>query len=168
MSETTKPEVKQVNKDLPIKPSDINPMTKCGEYLLNEETGETLHLSLLPTPAYCHILVRPAKVEKTSKGGIIKPDMTTEAEHYHQVEGTILKLGPYAFTDRETAEPFKKEWNKVGDRIMFPRYGSQRYAIAEIGDDGVEVINGISLMFIKDMKITGTLHPKTKIVKMEN
>lgn len=68
-------------------------------------------------PAGHKILVKPKKVEKVSKGGII---LTLDEERYAEAttEGTVLAIGPTAYKKVDDGTV----WCKVGDRISYGKY----------------------------------------------
>lgn len=69
-------------------------------------------------PEGCKILVVPDKVEEKTKGGIYLPVQSRESEQNRMLKGTIKAIGPTAVIQ------FGKDRHaKVGDRIIFARYG---------------------------------------------
>jgi chaperonin GroES len=69
-------------------------------------------------PTGGHLLVLPAKVEEKTAGGIYIPDTTREKEQLAATIGTLIAIGPGAWTDLDDGKP----WAEVGDRISYSRY----------------------------------------------
>lgn len=68
-------------------------------------------------------------VEKT-KGGIHLLKETIETEHDNTQVGRIIKVGPVAFCNRDTLEPWpEKAWCKEGDFVRVPKYGGDRFQV---------------------------------------
>jgi chaperonin GroES len=68
-------------------------------------------------PMEYKVLVEPVKVEEKTAGGIYLPDQVKDKNKFANDEGTIIAVGPIAFTD-----PHWLECPKVGDKVMFDRY----------------------------------------------
>lgn len=69
------------------------------------------------SPAGHRVLVRPAKLEEKSAGGIIlKHD---ERKEKAQIKGTVIAIGPNAWKAFDDGAP----WAAVGDEVYFAQYG---------------------------------------------
>ncbi len=91
----------------------------------------------LPKPWGWRILVMPVQPKRKSKGGILLPSMTQDAEGHLQIVGKIAALGPLAFRSWKFAQGFgdyirilggkPAAWApKVGDWVVYGRYTGQR------------------------------------------
>lgn len=87
------------------------------------------------TPTEFKCLVEPRPIEIITKGGIILPDQTAEAEGYAALEGTIVAVSHLAFS---YASP--EEWGeakpKPGQKILHAKYAGLRVK----GKDGKEYL----------------------------
>ena len=71
---------------------------------------------IIPTGG--HLLVLPDKVEEKTAGGIYIPETSREKEQQAATSGTLIAVGPGAWTDLDDGQP----WASVGDRISYSRY----------------------------------------------
>ena len=71
---------------------------------------------ILPTGG--HLLVLPIKVERITKGGIHLLDETLDKEQQAATVGTLIAVGPGAWTDLDDGSP----WAEAGDKISYARY----------------------------------------------
>jgi co-chaperonin GroES (HSP10) len=68
--------------------------------------------------------------KKTTSAGIILVEETRETEKWNAQVAKVIKLGPLAFRNRETMEPWPEGvWVKEGDFIRAPRWGGDRWEI---------------------------------------
>jgi len=79
-------------------------------------------------PAGDRVLILPEEVEKTTKGGIIIPETETGKYQMAQVFGRLVAVGPDCWSD------YSGPFAKVGDRVMFAKYGGLQFK----GADGVQ------------------------------
>ena len=97
-------------------------------------------------PAGHRVLIRPFEAEKMSKGKngnqIILPYSVQDTEQKAQTAGILLKVGPTAW---EAFSEKNIEWAKVGDTVLYSRYGGVKFTENEmeyvIMND--EEINGV-------------------------
>jgi co-chaperonin GroES (HSP10) len=77
------------------------------------------------------ILVQLRRTKKKTTGaGIILVEETRETEKWNAQVAKVIKLGPLAFRNRETMEPWPEGvWVKEGDFIRAPRWGGDRWEI---------------------------------------
>ena len=78
-------------------------------------------------PLHDKVLVRPAKREPISKGGIVLPESSKEKPQ----EGIIIAVGSGKITDDGKKIPMSV---KPGDKVLFTKYGP-----TEIKIDGEEL-----------------------------
>ena len=76
------------------------------------------------TPLHDRVIVKPAKAEEKTAGGIIIPDSAKEKPQ----EAKVIALGTGKKGDDGKVTPFEV---KVGDRVLFTSYAPQEI---EIGD----------------------------------
>lgn len=81
-------------------------------------------------PVGHRVLVKPMPTERKTAGGIVIPDQTAERNQRDQVKGTVVTIGATAWKGFDDGEP----WAKVGDLVMFSRYGGK----IVYDDDGTE------------------------------
>lgn len=77
------------------------------------------------------ILVQLRRTKKKTTGaGIILVEETRETEKWNAQVAKVIALGPLAFRNRETMEPWPEGvWVKEGDFIRAPRWGGDRWEI---------------------------------------
>lgn len=97
--------------------------------------------------------VRSPKI-KTS-GGIWMPDESLEAELWNTQTAKVIALGPLAYMNRDTMEPWPEgQWCKVGDYVRIPKYHSDRWIIEyEKG----QVKHSALFVIIKDTEVLGKI-----------
>lgn len=83
------------------------------------------------TPLEFNVLVKPAKVEAVSKGGVHLPDIVREKEQVAAIEGEVVAVSRTAFTYETNAERAQP-----GDRVIFAKYAGMRVK----GQDGEDYL----------------------------
>jgi chaperonin GroES len=78
-------------------------------------------------PLHDRIIVRPAKAEETTKGGIILPDTAKEKP----MQGEIIATGKGKFENGNLIEMQVK----VGDKVLYGKYSG-----TEVNVDGEELL----------------------------
>ena len=73
-------------------------------------------------PEGCKILVDADKAEETTKGGLIIPKTVQASEQVRITQGTVVAIGPTAVANFRGAGD-EDQPLKVGDRILFAKYG---------------------------------------------
>jgi co-chaperonin GroES (HSP10) len=82
-------------------------------------------------PLGARILVQIKTTKKTSAGGIVLVEESKETEKWNTQVAKVVKLGPLAFCNRETKQPWPEGmWASVGDYIRVPRWGGDRFEVA--------------------------------------
>lgn len=77
------------------------------------------------------ILVQIRSPKMVTKGGIILAGETQDTIKWNTVTAKILALGPVAFRNRTTMEPWPEgDWCKPGDFVRVPKYGGDRWEVA--------------------------------------
>jgi len=77
-------------------------------------------------PTEFKVLILPDAVEEVTKGGIIRPTMTTDNEKYATIEGRIIAVSHLAFS-YATAKEWGDAKPKPGDRVIFAKYAGVRH-----------------------------------------
>ena len=77
----------------------------------------------VPEPFGSYVIVRPSDLIEMSKGGIAIARHNPERDRGAITEGTVAAIGPLAFKD--DLNPSGQEWYKVGDRVIFVKYGGK-------------------------------------------
>ena len=77
-------------------------------------------------PTEFKVLILPDAVEEVTKGGIIRPTMTTDTEKYATIEGRIIAVSHLAFT-YATDEEWGDAKPQPGNRVIFAKYAGVRH-----------------------------------------
>ena len=73
------------------------------------------------------VIVQLRRIKKTA-GRIIIVDETKESEKWNNMIGKIVAIGPLAFKNRDTMQPWAEgSWAEVGDYVRVPRWGGDRW-----------------------------------------
>ena len=85
------------------------------------------------------VVVQIRRVVNKTSSGIILAKETREGEAYNGQVGKLIAMGPLAFKNRGTGEPWPEGvWAKVGDYVKVPRWGGDRWTVDLA--DGLEPI----------------------------
>lgn len=77
--------------------------------------------------------------KKTSGSGIILVEETKETEKWNNMVAKVVEIGPLAFRNRDTNEPWPEgSWCAVGDYIRVPKWGGDRWEVPVPGEDDLE------------------------------
>ena len=100
----------------------------------------------LPEPKGWKLLIEKIQPKQEKAGGILLPDQSIEAESYMQICGKVTAIGPMAWCDRDTGEPWTGgPWAEVGDWVIIPKFTQFKLEV-----DGTEY------RFINDDEIIAT------------
>lgn len=93
-------------------------------------------------PFGARVMVQLRRVVNMSKGGIALISETKATEAWNIQVAKLIKVGPLAFKNRATSEPWPEGvWADIGDFVMVPRWGGDRRSIpAEDGGEPVVVL----------------------------
>lgn len=105
-------------------------------------------------PFGSRILLQIRRAKTKTKGGIILAGETRDTEMWNTQVAKVRALGPLAFHNRNTMEPWPEgAWVALGDYVRAPKYGGDRWSVRDA--DGEEIIfvifNDLDLL----AKITG-------------
>lgn len=98
------------------------------------------------------VLIQVRRVLTRTKSGIFlgEADKTTEA--WNTVVGKLIAVGPLAFKNRATAQPWPEGmWAQIGDMVRFPRHTGDRLSVKLNDDRGDPVV----ILLLDDHQITG-------------
>jgi len=115
---------------------------------------------LLPT---IWLSLRAVK-EKVTESGIVLPEETKETEKWNTMIGKIIAIGPIAYKNRDTLEPWAEGiWCAVGDYVRVPKWGGDRW---EIDFTDAKGLNGKALFtFFNDHEIIGKVTGDPRAIK---
>lgn len=81
------------------------------------------------------VLVQLRSPKRRTKSGIVLPEETKEQERWMTTIGKVIVLGPLAFRDRTTREPWPEGiWANEGDFVRVPKWGGDRWEVP-LGDE---------------------------------
>jgi len=73
------------------------------------------------------VIVQLRRIKKKA-GMIIIVDETKENEKWNNMIGKVVAIGPLAFKNRDTMQPWPEgSWAQVGDFVRVPRWGGDRW-----------------------------------------
>lgn len=76
-------------------------------------------------PCGHRVLIKPLPTDDMTKGGIYIPPTEKEKQQRDQQRGTIVDVGKTAWKAFDRDDPNWEPWAKVGDLVMFSRYGGK-------------------------------------------
>jgi co-chaperonin GroES (HSP10) len=81
-------------------------------------------------PLGARILVQLKRTKKTTASGIILHKETKETEKWQNMVAKVLIIGPLAFKNRDTMQPWPEgSWCEVGDYVRVPKWGGDRWEV---------------------------------------
>jgi co-chaperonin GroES (HSP10) len=87
-------------------------------------------------PLGARVLVQLRTVVKRSAGGLYLPEETRDFNKGITCLGLVREIGPLAFCNRETMEPWPEGvWVQVGDLVMVERHAGRRFEVPIEGTD---------------------------------
>jgi co-chaperonin GroES (HSP10) len=93
-----------------------------------------------PLGARVLIQLRMPKKRMTASG-IYLPEETRDTEKAQNPVGKVVAIGPLAFKNRETLEPWPEgTWIEVGDYLRVPKWTGDRWEVPISDDEKVEFI----------------------------
>jgi co-chaperonin GroES (HSP10) len=118
---------------------------------------------MAPYGARVLIQLRAVK-EKVTSAGIYIPEDTKETEKWNTMIGKVIALGPLAFKNRETMQPWAEGvWAAVGDFVRVPKWGGDRWEIDFNDDKGTQ---GRALFtFFNDHELIGKVTGDPREIK---
>lgn len=90
-------------------------------------------------PLGARVLVQLVTPRTKTKSGILLTSETKETERWNNQVARVVAVGPLAFCNRETAQPWKEGfWCEPGDFVIVPRWGGQRRTVRNKDDINAE------------------------------
>ena len=97
------------------------------------------------------VLVQLRRTKTKTAAGFHLPEQVQQTEKYNEVIAVVRRLGPTAYRNLETLEPWPEGiWVKEGDLVRVGKYGNDRFSIPY--DDGE-----ISFVMAQDVDIFGKI-----------
>jgi len=94
--------------------------------------------------------------QKTTGAGIILVEETKETEKWNNMVAKVLMIGPLAFKNRDTMQPWPEgSWCEVGDYIRVPKWGGDRWEVKVPGEDDLE--DPALFMVLNDHEVIATV-----------
>ena len=85
------------------------------------------------------VIIQLRRIKKKTAGRIILVEETKENEKWNNMIGKIVAIGPLAFKNRDTMQPWPEgTWAKLGDYVRVPKWGGDRWEIRVPGEDDHE------------------------------
>ena len=85
------------------------------------------------------VVIQLRRIKKKTAGKIILVEETKENEKWNNMIGKIVAMGPLAFKNRDTMQPWVEgTWAQVGDYVRVPKWGGDRWEIRVPGEDDKE------------------------------
>lgn len=85
-------------------------------------------------PFGSRVLVQFRTPPTVTAGGIHLADDAIDAEKWNTQVGIVMAIGPLAFKNRQTQEPWPEgSWARIGDLVRCPKYGGDRWEMIEGG-----------------------------------
>lgn len=90
-------------------------------------------------PLGARVLCQLISTKKKTTSGIFLVEETKETERWNNQVARVLAIGPLAFCNRDTGEPWKEgTWAEPGDFVIVPRWGGQRRTVKNgVGEDPI-------------------------------
>lgn len=89
-------------------------------------------------PFGSRVVVQMRRSKKKTKGGIILSDDTKDSEIWNNQTGKVVAVGPLAFKDRKTGQPWPEGlWATVGDFVRTPKHAGDRWQMPFV-ENGTE------------------------------
>jgi co-chaperonin GroES (HSP10) len=81
-------------------------------------------------PFGSRVLVQLRSPKTVSRGGIFIPEEARQTELWNTQVAKVVTLGPVAFKNRETLEPWPEgDWCQPGTYVRVPKYGGDRWEV---------------------------------------
>ena len=94
--------------------------------------------------------------QKTTGAGIILVEETKETEKWNNMVAKVLLIGPLAFKNRDTMQPWPEgSWCDVGDYIRVPKWGGDRWEVKIPDEDDFE--DPAMFMILNDHEVIATV-----------
>ena len=99
------------------------------------------------------VIVQLRRIKKTA-GRIIIVDETKESEKWNNMIGKVVAIGPLAFKNRDTMQPWAEgSWAEVGDYVRVPRWGGDRWERMDPNETDEAMKEPVLFMTINDHEL---------------
>ena len=103
------------------------------------------------------VIVQLRRIKKKT-GRIVLVEETKENEKWNNMIGKVIAVGPLAFKNRDTMQPWPEgTWAQVGDYVRVPKWGGDRWEVRVPDSDDKE--DPVLFMTLNDheliSKVTG-------------
>lgn len=88
-------------------------------------------------PVGHRVLIKPDKVEETTKGGIILAPSLVNQEKNAQERGTVVAIGSSCWDTFGDGTP----WCAVGQLVYYPKYSGMKVKETEDSDEFLVIVN---------------------------
>jgi len=107
-------------------------------------------------PLGARILVQLKRTKKTTASGIVMVAETKETEKWQNMVAKVLIIGPLAFKNRDTMQPWPEgSWCQVGDYVRVPKWGGDRWEVPVPGESDLE--EPALFMILNDHEVIATV-----------
>lgn len=95
-------------------------------------------------PLGARVVLQLVSPRQKTASGILLVEETKETERWNNQVARVIAVGPLAFCNRETAEPWKEGmWCEPGDFVIVPRWGGNRRTVKSA--DGTETVYFVTI-----------------------
>ena len=99
------------------------------------------------------VIVQLRRIKKTA-GRIIIVDETKENEKWNNMIGKVVAIGPLAFKNRDTMQPWAEgSWAEIGDFVRVPRWGGDRWERMDPNETDDALKEPVLFMTINDHEL---------------
>jgi co-chaperonin GroES (HSP10) len=99
------------------------------------------------------VIVQLRRIKKTA-GRIIIVDETKENEKWNNMIGKVVAIGPLAFKNRDTMQPWAEgSWSEIGDFVRVPRWGGDRWERMDPNETDDALKEPVLFMTINDHEL---------------
>lgn len=99
------------------------------------------------------VLVQVRSPKTRTKGGLFVPKESRETEIWNTQVAKVIMLGPVAFKNRDTLEPWPEgDWCKPGTYVRIPKYAGDRWYVPVSGSAEQALFT-----FFKDLDLIGEI-----------
>lgn len=129
-----------------LKESEVSEVEKIVTFETSDDTTDPQELAwAFPNvkpgmnPFGGRVIVQLRRIKKKTAGRIILVEETKENEKWNNMIGKVVAIGPLAFKNRDTMQPWPEgTWAQVGDYVRVPKWGGDRWEIRVPGEDDME------------------------------
>jgi co-chaperonin GroES (HSP10) len=98
------------------------------------------------------VIIQLRRIKKHA-GKIILVEETKENEKWNNMIGRVVAIGPLAFKNRDTMQPWAEgSWAQVGDYVRVPRWGGDRWERPVVTEENGD-LNPVLFMTINDHEL---------------